>query len=468
MMPTCACHPLPYRADPAEYFARVRHAPGAVLLDSGRPTAERGRHDLISAWPMARLAAEDGETASDFLQRLRDALDQLGSATAPAQTPLPFVGGLIGYLSYDFGRRLEHMPHDAVDDLRLADTQFGLYAWALVSDHHLQRSHLVFHPRFDEAERQRLIRLFSQPTTARADDPFQLLGPFQADLDAATYQAAIERIQAYIQAGDCYQVNFAQRFRAACRGDAWHAYQALRAACPTPFAGFLQRPDGASILSLSPERFLRVHENQVETRPIKGTRPRGATPQEDRQLAEELLASAKDRAENLMIVDLLRNDLGRSCRTGSVRVPELFALESYPNVHHLVSAVTGELADDKDALRPAGRQFPRRLDHRRAEDPRHADHRRTGADPPRTLLRLAALPGRARGDGQLDRHPQPAGQGRADQLLGRRRHRHGLRLAGRIPGIHRQGRGSHAHAGSVVIAAQASGRASRRGKSSQM
>ena len=149
------------------------------------------------------------------------------------------------------------------------------------------------------------------------------------------YRQAIERIQAYIQAGDCYQVNFAQRFRAPCQGDAWNAYQALRAACPTPFSGFQALADGGAIVSLSPERFLRVSQGHVETRPIKGTRPRGRDEAEDQAHAADLLASSKDRAENLMIVDLLRNDLGRSCRTGSVRVPELFVLESYPNVHHL-------------------------------------------------------------------------------------------------------------------------------------
>ncbi len=356
-MSTCTCLTLPYHADPAHYFAFVRHAPGAVLLDSGRPAAEKGRYDLISAWPMAHLRPSDGEAASLFFQRLRDALKQLGPSEAPADRPLPFVGGLIGYLSYDFGRRLEQMPNAARDDLSLPDAHFGLYAWALISDHQLQRSQLMFHPRLDESERHRLIHLFSQPAGANEDPPFRLTSPFQADIGAAAYEAAIQRIQAYIQAGDCYQVNFAQRFRAPCSGDSWHAYQALRAACPTPFAGFLQLPN-ASILSLSPERFLHVHESRVETRPIKGTRPRDASPEEDRRQAEALLASPKDRAENLMIVDLLRNDLGRSCRIGSVRVPELFALESYPNVHHLVSAVTGELATDKDALDLLAGSFP--------------------------------------------------------------------------------------------------------------
>ena len=356
-MSTCSVYPLPYRANPTEYFAAIRHAPGAVLLDSGRPAAERGRYDLLSAWPEATLAVEPDESGSDFLQRLRENLTRLGEADLPAGYELPFAGGLIGYLSYDFGRHLEQMPQLAVDDLNLPDARFGLYAWALISDHQAQSSQLVFHPALAQGERQRLVALFSQESV-ELSAPFTLHGPMAPDLTAEVYRQAIGRIQDYIQAGDCYQVNFAQRFRAPCSGDPWLAYCALREACPTPFSGFQSLPDDGAVLSLSPERFVHVSQRRVETRPIKGTRPRGLTPEEDAANAAELLASAKDRAENLMIVDLLRNDLGRSCRIGSVNVPELFSLESYPNVHHLVSSVTGELAEDKDALDLIAGSFP--------------------------------------------------------------------------------------------------------------
>ena len=356
-MSTCSVYPLPYRANPAEYFAAIRHAPGAVLLDSGRPAAERGRYDLLSAWPEATLTVGPDESGSDFLQRLRENLAQLGEAALPAGVELPFAGGLIGYLSYDFGRHLERVARLAVDDLHLPDARLGLYAWALVSDHQARTSQLVFHPVLADSERQRLIALFSH-ATGDAPTPFKLQGPMAPDLSLEAYQQAILRIQDYIQAGDCYQVNFTQRFRAPCSGDSWAAYCALREACPTPFSGFQSLPDDGAVLSLSPERFVRISEGQVETRPIKGTRPRGLTPEEDAANAAELLASPKDRAENLMIVDLLRNDLGRSCRIGSVSVPELFSLESYPNVHHLVSSVTGVLADDKDALDLIAGSFP--------------------------------------------------------------------------------------------------------------
>ena len=356
-MSTCSIIFLPYGPDPAVYFSRIRHAPGAVLLDSGRPNAERGRFDLFSAWPLEHIAADPGESGVGFLQRLRDSLARLGPADLPPGCDLPFAGGLLGYLGYDFGRRLEPQPHQALDDLQLPDAQLGLYAWAVITDHQAKTTQLMCHPALPMDERKRLEALFTQPSDSDAV-AFKLTTAFEANISADRYRAVYTRIQAYIQAGDCYQVNLAQRFQASCEGDPWAAYGALRAACPTPFSGYVALPAGGAILSLSPERFVRVDENQVETRPIKGTRPRSSDPVQDLSYAEELLASPKDRAENLMIVDLLRNDLGRSCRIGSVKVPELFSLESYPNVHHLVSSVTGELAEGRDALDLIAGSFP--------------------------------------------------------------------------------------------------------------
>lgn len=356
-MPTCTLHPLPYAPDPATCFARIRQAPGAVLLDSGRPGADRGRFDLFSAWPLAQVQCTPGLSGAAFLQSLRERLALLGEAQLPEGCELPFAGGLIGYLSYDFGRRLEALPEQSIDDLQLNDAQLGLYAWAVVTDHQSATTQLVFHPSLAGAERQRLITLFTQDAP-EAPGHFRLTAPFKADLSAGQYREAFDRLQAYIQAGDCYQVNLTQRFQAGCAGDPWVAYVALRAACPTPFSGYMPLAGGGAILSVSPERFVRVSHNQVETRPIKGTRPRGRNAAEDSQLANELLASPKDRAENLMIVDLLRNDLGRTCRIGSVKVPQLFGLESYPNVHHLVSSITGELAPGRDALDLIADSFP--------------------------------------------------------------------------------------------------------------
>lgn len=356
-MSVCTLHPLPYHADPRPRFARIQAAPGACLLDGGRPHAERGRFELFSAWPEQTLAPRPDEDGRAFLARCRAALAELGRADTPAGVELPFTGGLLGYLAYDFGRRLERLPAQAADDLALPDARLGLYAWALVTDHRRQTSQLVFHPRLTAERRAALIALFEAGADAPPADDFRLLAPFAADLDAGQYRAAIERIQDYIRAGDCYQVNFAQRFQAPCRGQPWGAYDRLREACPTPFAGYLALEDGA-ILSLSPERFISVQAGQVETRPIKGTRPRFADPDEDARSACELQTSAKEIAELVMITDLLRNDLGQVCEFGSVEVSEMLRLESLAQVHHLVSTVTGTLRPETDAIDALAACFP--------------------------------------------------------------------------------------------------------------
>jgi para-aminobenzoate synthetase component 1 len=187
------------------------------------------------------------------------------------------------------------------------------------------------------------------PVEDAAPAPFRVRSAITTNLDAAAYRRAFGRIQTYIRDGDCYQVNLARRYVASADGDAWTAYRCLRSRNPSPFGAYLHLPF-CRVLSASPERFLELRGDRVETRPIKGTRPRAADPARDAALARELAASAKDRAENLMIVDLLRNDLGKSCVPGSIAVPRLFEVEHHPTVHHLVSTVTGRLRPDRDAI----------------------------------------------------------------------------------------------------------------------
>lgn len=377
----CLLYPLPYQPDPAFWFQPLHRQSGAVLLDSGRPVATRGRYDLFSAWPVEMLQAREGETGQQFFERCRQGLRALGPAGIPAEAELPFAGGLLGYLSYDFGRRLEAVPAHAEEDLRLPDARLGLYDWAFTTDHHRRKSWLVFHPQCAERKRRTLVALFeaiaqggrvSVPASWLSEDgatsprasgvgasaPFTLLRVFQPTIGRETYRQAIARVHQYIRAGDCYQVNYTQRFESSYRGDPWQAYETLRRACATPFAGYLNLGADDAILSLSPERFLKLQQGQIETRPIKGTRPRGSDAQSDQALARQLCDSAKDRAENLMIVDLLRNDIGRSSRIGSVHVPELFSLESYPNVHHLVSSIRAQLAPGLDAFDLLAGSFP--------------------------------------------------------------------------------------------------------------
>ncbi|MCE8018305.1 aminodeoxychorismate synthase component I [Halomonas sp. MCCC 1A17488] len=354
---------LPYREDPRAYFASLRQRPGAVLLDSGRPAAFGGRYDIISSDPVSLLSVDgqgnvrvDGalcEQRNPFVAQ--QALLESLSLEFPA-SHLPFLGGLIGYWGYDLGRALEPVGDASAPVVALPTSRTGLYDWALIQDHREKASWLVA----THARREQVLGWLHQPAPPGAD--FQLLSPFAGEMDRAGYARRFAAVQAYIRAGDCYQINLAQRFSAPYRGDLWSAYLRLRQATPTPFAGYMAWPTERgeqAILSLSPERFLHCRaDGHVETRPIKGTRPRGATPEQDRRLADELKASHKDRAENVMIVDLLRNDLGRVCRPGSVRVPQLCGLESYANVHHLVSIVCGELEAGRRPLDLLAAAFP--------------------------------------------------------------------------------------------------------------
>ena len=361
MTPPLQITPLPYRETPLEHFARLRRRPGAVLLDSSRPQAPGGRFDILSSDPLATLSVDDGgavtgapELAELSLFAAQQALlDRL--PTPELASDLPFLGGLIGYWSYDLGRLLEPVGESARPAVALPASRVGLYDWALIQDHDRREAWLVA-----TAERRRQVEgWLAAPAPARRE--FRLSAPFTGELSREAYLARFAAVQRYIRAGDCYQINLAQRFSAPYVGDLWAAYCRLRQATPTPYAGYMAWPTAQgeqALLSLSPERFLECRDGQVETRPIKGTRPRGATPAEDRRLANALAASLKDRAENVMIVDLLRNDLGRVCRPGSVRVPTLCGPESYANVHHLVSVVTGELASGRTPLELLAAAFP--------------------------------------------------------------------------------------------------------------
>ena len=351
--PAYRLHELPYQADPIPRLESVRALGAPVLLDSADRRNQLGRYSILCAGPLLQII--DDQPAAQVQQHLRAALQQLGPARWPGDLRLPFGAGLVGYLAYDYGRQLESLPCLARHDIALPDLSFGLYDWSVVSDHQLQRCWLVCHPQVPSAREQALLRQLDSNAAPR--QAFSLCEPFAAEQGKAQYAEAFARVQDYIHAGDCYQINLAQRFSSRYQGDPLSAYCALRERSPTPFSAYLEMA-GGTLLSLSPERFIEVQNGRVETRPIKGTRQRGSSPQQDQALAEELQRCEKDRAENLMIVDLLRNDLGRSCEPGSIRVPELFSLESYPNVHHLVSSITGRLRSDSDTIDLLMRAFP--------------------------------------------------------------------------------------------------------------
>jgi para-aminobenzoate synthetase component 1 len=357
---------LDHWADVARRFRTLKELPWPVWLDSASTGRGDGRFDILAADPyltlrtrgaVSELTARNGSTVRSNRPPLELLREQLGEIGTPAPG-LPFCGGALGYFGYDLGRRFERIPELAAADIDMPDLAIGLYDWAVVVDHHERRSWLVGAGR-DERTFSTWPKLLERLHAPDADAPrsFRVLSETTSSLDRAAYAAAFRRVQRHIHDGDCYQVNLAQRFRARAEGDAWDAYLRLRAINPAPFAAFLDFPDGR-VLCSSPERFLSVRGRSVETKPIKGTRPRSTHPARDQALADELRASDKDRAENVMIVDLLRNDLGKSCVPGSVRPSKMFDVESFASVHHLVSTVQGALAPGKHALDLLAGAFP--------------------------------------------------------------------------------------------------------------
>ena len=351
-----------------DFFSPIAHLPWAILLESGAPLGTDSRFHIISAEPLATLVTQGAETAIEYqglrhtspdspfalLKHWQDKL--IGDVTLPLGfEQLPFCGGALGLFSYDLGRRLERIPSLAINELSTPDMAVALVDWAWVIDLEQQLAHLLVLGDKD-ALNSRLSWWQAQHANPIADD-FKLLSEWQACKSQSEYAAIFNQVQEYIKAGDCYQINLTLRFNARFAGDTWHAYRQLSAQNQAPFSAFLQLPSG-SILSLSPERFIALDGKRVETKPIKGTRPRNANTQLDQQLAAELSVAPKDRAENLMIVDLLRNDIGRVCVPGSVKVPSLFAIESFPAVHHLVSTITGELNPELSAADLLAATFP--------------------------------------------------------------------------------------------------------------
>ncbi len=383
--------------DPASCCERLAGVPYRLFFDSAAFDGRLGRYSFIAGDPSLVLRAREhrveitspGEHTSREVEG--NVLDIVRGVLAPYETsPVPnlppFQGGAAGYIGYEWARTLERIPAPQYDDLPIPDVILGIYDWVLAWDHQESRAWLIstglpergLARKRRAAERAAAVRTLlasSRPhepverspaiATAATAPSFPVEGTpgagaagLRSSFTRDGYLDGVRRVREYILAGDIFQANLSQRFEARLEESSWDFYRRLRASSPAPFAAFLDFPE-VSVLSASPERFLAVDAGgHVETRPIKGTRPRGLGPEHDWALGQALRESDKDQAENLMIVDLMRNDLSRVCRPGSVRVSELFALESYATVHHLVSAVVGDLADGRDALALLQAAFP--------------------------------------------------------------------------------------------------------------
>jgi len=355
---------------PATLFAHFADKPWSMWLDSSNSEHIDSRFDIIVWQPIATIVTRGNNTkvststkdtqlnqsftsTDDPLLLLEILQKKLFNPHTQPHSQLPFLGGALGYLSYDLGRRFEKIPTITKQDINLPEMAMGFYNKAIVFDKTSQEFFLIC----ENKQRNTLEEMFETLTNkpVQNNNKFQLNSVWQANMSKANYINKFDQVQEYLLNGDCYQINLAQRFSADYQGDEFEAYLALRAANKAPFSAFI-RLGNEAILSVSPERFLKLSAGKVQSKPIKGTMPRSTNAVKDAENAAILKKSSKDSAENLMIVDLLRNDISRSCQPGSVNVPKLFDIESFPAVHHLVSTVEGMLADNKyatDLLRGA-------------------------------------------------------------------------------------------------------------------
>lgn len=342
---------IPYRS-PKDLYLLLRDEPFSFILESSLYHERYGRYSIVSSSPFDLIEHKNSSKAPDVLK------EKMSLYRRSYDDRLPFHGGAVGYFSYDMGRHFEKIRILTEDDVGVPDLYFGLYDWAFLVDHHLQKTYIVTADLDGERE-ERILKEREEQAKMEVffeeEQGEELV--VRSNFTREEYLRSIERVREYIRTGDVYQVNLTQRFETMTSRTATDLYLALRKASPTLFAALLNF-DKLQLISNSPERFLKIRDRRIETRPIKGTRPRGKTAEEDKRLREELLQSAKDRAELLMIVDLERNDLGRVSRIGSVSVPELFLTEEYANVHHLVATVTSEIREDADVFDVIRATFP--------------------------------------------------------------------------------------------------------------
>jgi para-aminobenzoate synthetase component 1 len=332
------------------WFEAMRPLGWPVFLDSGEPARSGERYDILAAAPRAVITS--GEAPFAAARRL-----VAGEASPASAASWPVAGAAIGYFGYEVGRPAAGLARAKPGTTAfMPEVAMALYPWTVVVDHVERRAAITSLDSFTAEDAQSLrSRLLAAPLRPLRD--FAVDGPITSTLDRAAYLPRAQRVLDYIAAGDCYQANLTREFSARCAGDPWTFYRHLHDHNPAPMGAYLEYPFGC-VLSSSPERFLVVDGAHVVTRPIKGTRRRRADSAEDAAAASQLLASDKDRAENVMIVDLMRNDLGRVCETGSVKVTGLCELESFATVHHLVSTVAGRLAAPHDALDALQACFP--------------------------------------------------------------------------------------------------------------
>ena len=348
-------------------FGELSGSPWSLLIDSAGSGECSNQYDIVMHSPLYTIVTKGSQTIVtntatnikrvSFEDPIREARllhrafkNSIAEVKGNFPQDMPFIAGIAGIFGYDLGRRFETLPTPFKNNYQCPDLALGLYTRSLVLD---KKNKVIYDCRPKNSTR------FNQSENVHVSNSnaFKLNTTWRSNFEKSTYIDGLHKIHEYLIAGDCYQVNFAQRFSAKYQGDEWQAYLKLREANKAPFSAFMRLPE-SSIVSISPERFLSVRGNKVQTKPIKGTRPRSSDPEKDKENAQALLNSSKDRAENLMIVDLLRNDISKHCVPHSVKVPTSFALESYAAVHHMVTTIEGELDQTSDPFSLLRDAFP--------------------------------------------------------------------------------------------------------------
>lgn len=353
-----------------EIFSLFKDRKHCFFLDSSLTHNILGRYSLIGFCPEIIFSSKNGriEIKGSEINKIfcADPFEELKTLMRSYESnydgELPFIGGAVGYFGYDMCHHVENLPRTAVDDVQIPDCFFGIYDGAIIIDHFGEAVYAASSGKLsdpdkwvDQAERVIKEGKSNLPSTglSASEKKHHLI----SNIDKHDYFRSIDKIKNYISSGDIYQVNYTQRFEGECGYSPYELYYRLRSMNPAPFACYMDFGCG-HIISSSPERFIQIKAGKVQTRPIKGTRARGKTAEEDRINQKELSESEKDRAELLMIVDLERNDLGKVCKTGSVKVTELFHIEEYATVYHLVSTVEGELDEGIHCMDCIKAMFP--------------------------------------------------------------------------------------------------------------
>lgn len=326
-----------------------------IFLDSAKDPDHLGRYSFIGLNPFKKLSYKNGVLREDQRVVSKDPFETLNKLIRKYEvkhdTSLPFVGGCMGYFAYDLGRELEILPVIAKEQLDMPSLYFVFYNNIIVYDHHYKKVYLTELCRISDEPRfmDKIIQDIKCGSSRLIGELVEKDVSFNSPFTEATYMAAVERMRQYIKTGDIYIANMTHCFEGETSRDSLDIYRILRYLNPAPFSAYMPI-DGVDVMCSSPERFMRIVNGKVETRPIKGTRPRGLTPEQDEANKIELESSEKDKSELLMIVDLERNDLSKVCRPYTVKVTDLFKIESYATVHHLVSTIVGKLREDQTSV----------------------------------------------------------------------------------------------------------------------